>query len=83
MLHTAGQAATSIRLAVAETEMCIMPAQHACKEAAVIGGVAPPITASFHSNVSIFTPLLLNNYHVRIAKLSGFGHGAAPRAQIR
>ena len=46
---------------------------------AIRSPVAPPITASFHSNVGIFTPLLLNNYHVRIAKLSGFGRGAAPR----
>ena len=26
------------------------------------------MTASFHSKVGIFTPLRLNNYHVRIAK---------------
>jgi hypothetical protein len=39
----------------------------------------PPITASFYSKVGIFTPLRLNNYHVRIAKLIGFGHGAAVR----
>ena len=46
-------------------------------------GVVPPMTASFHSKVGIFTPLRLNNYHVRIAKLIGFGRGAAPQAQIR
>jgi hypothetical protein len=32
------------------------------------------MTASFHSKVGIFTPLRLNDYHVRIAKLIGFGH---------
>ena len=49
------------------------------------------MTASFHSKVGTFTPLMLNNYHVRIAKLIGFGRGSwvgvavgvgrAPRAQ--
>ena len=59
-------------------------AEHLLPLLTIVGhGVAPPITASFHSNVGILTPLLLNNYHVRIAKLSGFGRGAAPRAQIR
>ena len=42
-------------------------------------GVVPPMTALFHSKVGIFTPLRPNNYHVRIAKLIGFGRGAAPR----
>ena len=45
--------------------------------------VVPPMTASFHSKVGIFTPVRINNYHVCIAKLIGFGRGAAPRAQIR
>ena len=43
------------------------------------------MTTSFHSKVGIFTPLRLNPqqlYHVRIAKLIGFGRGAAPRAQM-
>ena len=30
-----------------------------------------------------FTPQYLDKYHVPHEKLLGFGHGAAPRAQIR
>jgi hypothetical protein len=48
-------------------------------------GCAAPITAPFHSKVSIFTALYLDNYCVLGSqqKKLRFGHGAAPRAQIR
>ena len=46
-------------------------------------GVAPPITASLHGKVAIFTPLSSLNGHPYLRKLNGFGCGAPPGLQIR
>ena len=41
-------------------------------------GVAPPITAPFHSKVSIFTAPYLDNYWVRNEKTSDLDMGRRP-----